>query len=143
MHSQNWLKTLKRILCLIIFQKKLSSGKGALRVDLTVGLHITETFIVTTVRVGGWHLDPSLTAQIPALFPDADFIRSSLRKEDCRQLLEDNGRHLAFTVEVALHFAPLARFFAERWSIAEVRRPEVEAEAVKLKRRVKIYAEEK
>ncbi len=94
------------------------------------------------MRVGGWHLDPGLNAQIPALFPDADFLKSSLRKEDCRQL-ESNGRHLAFAVEVAYHYKPLARFFAERWNITEVKRPESEAEAVKLKRRLKIYAEEK
>ena len=120
----------------------MCTGKGALLLDLTLCLHLTETFVVSTVRVGGWHLDPALTSEMPTLFPDADFIRSSLRKEDCRQL-EGNGRHLAFTAEVAVHFAPLAKFFAERWSIADVRRPEAEADAVKLKRRLKIYAEEK
>ena len=98
-------------------------GKGSLTLDLSLGLYVTETFIATTVRVNGWHLDPGLTAQIPALFPDADYIMSSLRKEDCRQL-EGNGRHLAYGID-------------------NVRRPESEAEAVKLKRRLKIYAEEK
>ena len=117
-------------------------GKGSLTLDLSLGLYVTETFIATTVRVNGWHLDPGLTTQIPALFPDADYIMSSLRKEDCRQL-EGNGRHLAYAVEAALHLEPLQRFFAERWGIDNVRRPESEAEAVKLKRRLKIYAEEK
>jgi len=65
-----------------------------------------------------------------------------LRKEDCRHL-EGGGRHLVYAVQVALHFGPLQRFFAERWGLEEVKRPDSQAEAIKLKRRQKIYAEEK
>jgi len=117
-------------------------GCGAIICDVVVRLKVPEVFHVNTAKVGYMLEDLSFKDEVTQLFEDASVQRAVVLKQQCKNMKE-NSRHIVFKVEMTFHPLPMFHFFKERWAEEMVRRPQTEFEAKKLKRRLKLYAQDK
>ena len=114
-------------------------------VDLTCRLRLEDSFLVTGVKKGFCRFldNNDVKEEVRLLFRDCRVTLIQIVDEECKRVPDDPVNfQVAFIVKIVMDHSPMLTFFTERWDEVEVRRPQSEFEAGKLRRRAAMYSTE-